>query len=705
MVKKSPARFSRKFYDLGKTLKEGQSLASLGAESGPFAVAFEGLNRIADGMMQQSHDEQTKIVLAEADKAGASEAERAHLESRMVNLRQDDTLAAQAFNKSVQTSYLTRLDLTFEAKTNDIVARHPDDPDAFGNAFDNASGALLKNLPEEWRDTASLEIQGRRNKLMKGVSSTALKKELSEANADLVTAMNTYGGKTSQYWRDGDDVGAFEQGQKYLGALDARTDLSPQQKEAGRLAFEAEGRRHASVGEFDRSLAGGLKSGEQFIKDFRQDKAISDPDEREKIADEMEGRLGDALAKVKAAVATRNAEVKKARADRFATIDKGIFDGGYGLGDLEAEKQSGLFADAPEKHTKFHKAIVTRDKEVAERQERLALVREAMGGTRVLDPGDKKHKKAVNESFKVWAGSPDVVVLPSFERNVLSADMAKKTGIVPEAMKSQLRTGLLGNPEDQVIAADLFTRLEGEGFDATKGLGEREGAKARLLADMTAAGLAPENAVERVDKLTDPANKILMDSRIATFAGITPITPEDVADNFDIWLASEPDVSALDAPALVSEVNTLFERQYRLTGNEKLARSYAMRTIGRTWGVTEADGSKRLMKYPPEAFYRYGDDQAWISHQLVNEVQSSGMWDGSIEDRLVLVSDDTTARQAATDKPTWQVLVMGKDGVFAPVIGDDGRLLRWAPDRKKVSDETIAKLRAERAADETGIVY
>ena len=291
---KSNLTFTRRFTQVAGALSNGTSLAKIGASSGAVPALFEGLNRVGKSIVESEFQERKKAVLEEAAQNGATEAEKAMLENREVQLRDNETLAAEAFNKSVQTAYLTRLDLNVDAAGQDIANRNADDPEAFGAEFDKSTQALVQTLPEEWQNAAKLEMLKRRNKWMSSISRKALEKEASQSNADIGTAMNSYSVTSAQLWRNGDIQGAMEQDKKFKGALDALSNLSAPQKAQGWIKYQTTRRRQATLGDFDRAMVQGLDYAEQYIKDFKADQnGIADPDERGRLANEMKSGLAN----------------------------------------------------------------------------------------------------------------------------------------------------------------------------------------------------------------------------------------------------------------------------------------------------------------------------------------------------------------------------------------------------------------------------
>lgn len=276
--KRSVPRFSRRFYEVGSALRGQQSLASLGSQAGPFAVAFEGLSRIGDSLLKQGQNEQKRKALADADREGMEETEAAFRENRMVQLRQDETLSAQAYNKSVQASYLARLDTSIQGISQFQQARNPQDAGKFTQAFDADAGKLLANVPPEMQATVRMELIKNKGRVLNAINVEVVKQGGLQAQNELLGKMDESSGKWKEsirlsYMFDEDDP-RFEQAMadgaeaqaKFIGALDSLFGVTPEAKAKAMVKVEKDTREEHVRGAFGRAVRAG--HGEKFINEF-----------------------------------------------------------------------------------------------------------------------------------------------------------------------------------------------------------------------------------------------------------------------------------------------------------------------------------------------------------------------------------------------------------------------------------------------------
>jgi len=299
--RKSPLKFSRKFYEIGASLKGKRSLASVGAQEGPFAVAFEALNRVGDSLLERSYDEQKKTAVETGTREGLEETEAALRENRMVQLRQDDTLSAQAFNKSLQSSYLARLDTSIDGLSKFHLAQNSNDSEKFTRGFDADARKLLETLPPEWQATVKMELVKRKGRALSNIDVAVMKSESQRADTELLGKMDESSGRwleaiRQSYSLDESDpaygqavADMAENRGKFIGALDGLFGVPPETKRKALAVAEKKSRTEHVKGAFGRAYRAG--HGDKFIAEFTKsglDDDGFDPIERRAMAKTLE---------------------------------------------------------------------------------------------------------------------------------------------------------------------------------------------------------------------------------------------------------------------------------------------------------------------------------------------------------------------------------------------------------------------------------
>jgi len=295
--KSSVPRYTRQYQSVGpwSGLRDGGSFAAIGAQGGPQAVLFEGLDRVANVLIDRAHEERVQQVTAEARTKGLSDAEAIARGGLAVQLREDETLAAQAYNEALKEGYLASLDTMVSEKANQMFLEHGNDPEAFDQRWEAMTSNLSEKLPQAWRPALRLELNRRKVRYTTEIASKVHAEALAGANADLLRGHVLAEQQAFRYWRAGNPEFAAEQEGKFRHFLDKRTDLTPQDKEKALLNYERRRRGETVLGEFERSMAGGLGQAETFLTEFKETTAKTlGQDEGEALTDAMDEALKEA---------------------------------------------------------------------------------------------------------------------------------------------------------------------------------------------------------------------------------------------------------------------------------------------------------------------------------------------------------------------------------------------------------------------------
>lgn len=302
---------------LATALTTGPSLAAVGAAGGGKAVTLAALERLSTGMIQTGLETQADLARTEAATNAARDAEAAFDEQgrpRGLAVRGDGTIYGQAYDKAMVTGYLARLDLGAAKFADELTLAHPDDPAQWQAKWVQRGQEWIATLPADMQPDARLAWEQKGLRPWSQVNLAAHKKTLDEANATLIESADRQATEAAAFWRQGRLSDAAEASVKWVQALDARTDLSPQQKAKARLDFEDDGRRHAVLGHFDRAKQGGSGKADKFIADFLKPGAHPEihPDLKTKIGAEMTRDLAELRAEHRLAVADLHEQARDA---------------------------------------------------------------------------------------------------------------------------------------------------------------------------------------------------------------------------------------------------------------------------------------------------------------------------------------------------------------------------------------------------------
>ncbi len=327
------------------------------------------------------------------------------------------------------------------------------------------------------------------------------------------------------------------------------------------------------------------------------------------------------------------------------------------------------------------KALNKKRSDIAERQSGMLRVSVAMTGEGPpLDPTDKDNQKAVDDFWtRETAGALSKLPPEEAMKQLPStiSNFVKRSGMVPSAIKSLIRTTSAESNIDQfVLASQAVSALRREG--KLSGLNKEDIAPHLVAADLMEAGIDPREAAKRSALLTDVNNEPLRVARKAELKKAKPDHKDTIEEAYglDDWFyATSGSGGALERAT--SDYKRLYEDWYLRTGNEEIASDMATKDMSNKWGVSKLTGSNRLMAYSPEAAYGHmgdGNDSEWMEEQLKSDLKDKVSED--LQENMILSFVPGTE-----NNPLYHVLVVDGDGVLNTVQdqGSKDGLLRWYP--------------------------
>jgi len=385
----------------------------------------------------------------------------------------------------------------------------------------------------------------------------------------------------------------------------------------------------------------------------------------------------------------RKAVVARAMSDLEIAVSRGE----KGVGDVEEAYSGGRGWLSAAKRTQLIKQADKVEKEQTERHNAIGRVQLALDGMAPAlngkEPDDRKAVDAYFEKvFKPSLTEQSEDEQSEDEQPEALVNFIASVGMIPSEVKGATRTALInGETRDRVQSAALLAQIEQRNPLLLEGFGATERRFAAQINRLRNAGVPAQRAVEMAEAALK-ADPVERDARAARLRyerlldTADEVVKNEMADGF--WGFGEAEVG----DAVVGEYRVLFREHFLATGDAEDAKKLTVSDLKRVWGVTEVGGDKRLMKYPPEnyglAVMDADDNAEWMSNQLKEDLRSAG-----IEGVPILVSDVTTPKQQ-----TWAVMVE-RDGLIEPLIGDDGAPVRWRPDWKTSPDREMLKKRIE----------
>lgn len=400
------------------------------------------------------------------------------------------------------------------------------------------------------------------------------------------------------------------------------------------------------------------------------------------------------------------------------------------------QSQEGFKAQLGQLRVRAEKALVKHQ----ERQQENEMMQGVLTGRIKVSPHDtpfmKKYDKAFNNRF-----GADLNLLGDTPEAALGLQIAKAKAPFPKRIMQSLQ-GSMENPDPEVQLkayqyADKLERANPTGFAAGTN-GEKLGDKLAWFRRNAEFG-GGINAIQRMNAMNERSAK--MNKEQIKAEGIKLSKDLDENTHFESvfetevlgWNAELPVTKRLQAQ-MMSEYKQLVMEGFSVHANADRAKAEAMRNISKIYGASEIDGTRRIMKYPPEGFIAPTEIEH-VQEQLGEARQEAvtrakpliDAWrkQGWVPDgEPVIVSDEYTRRQAdawaqgATHEesvvmfpgtsapmktrsvPTWRfaIPVRREDGTKAVFKLDDRFAVDGLEQRKFDNDESVrarAKARFE----------
>lgn len=325
-------------------------------------------------------------------------------------------------------------------------------------------------------------------------------------------------------------------------------------------------------------------------------------------------------------------------------------------------------------------------------------------GSLLIDPKNKAERSQVNTYFDEVV-TPQTDNMNSSERNDVVVDFVNRVGVLPSTVKGIIRSSMRnGSVENQTMAADLISKVQESKPQALAELDGSDVSYALMLTKNLRGGLTPDEAVAQTKLEFNPIQSDLISLRKKDFKDLElQIDSEkDLKSEFarrpwsrvfinQTQLSGSKDNFDQTRIDYISE----YERQYVLTGDQKVSQERASTIIGRQYGVTEVSGTPRVIKYPPENYYAVeGLSNEWMSKQMVKDVRTTLGKEVTKED-IALVADTQTSREVSSHTdPSYSVLIRNDRGEYEPAQKDN-RLMRFKFDSSIPVAEHNAEIKRE----------
>ena len=450
-------------------------------------------------------------------------------------------------------------------------------------------------------------------------------------------------------------------------------------------------------------IATSFKSSLEGLPDDERAKAILqisktdieglDINEKQKVVNQLNAFDNQMRAVNEQAFAKEKANQELGKARKAADLEIRTSRGQASYDEITRMEQNQTIS--PDQKASLFKMLDAKNKERMADAAKLEKVAQALQGNGYLDPKDDK--EAIDFTY-INAVKPQMQNLAPDAQKEMLVNFINKTGVVPDQMQSQLR-GVFrgGTSENKVFYADLVGRIQEQKPEALNDIEDKDIAQAVMINELVKSGtpnLEAVTLVEDMRKSINPARLQILKTELSEARGKSTVADRlaKAKKPFSNWFGRAP--SLPDDPqlgynqALLNDYERTYESWYNYTnGDAKIAEDQTAKSLNRLWGVSEINGSKRLVKYPVEKAYP-NIEPAELRKRLVADVKAIEKYKDINEEDIAITLSMDTARLWDTGTPAYPVVIKDKNGVFRDVLDND--LDAWTPGKNSDIQKEIA---------------
>ncbi len=555
------------------------------------------------------------------------------------------TAYSEAFNTAGFASYLSKTATDIDATVDRIEQETQGDSASYAAKVAGFSKGLLSGVPKELMPRVELMLQARTAAGSTRVRAQEMEDTRQKQHADFLEGMDA---RASLAMKSLDGP----LGDASLVSLVTDNDLQADAlvKDHVITATQAQQYKQAFKQKLDQALAGSklMFAVDGLMSATRQDveagdRAVRDLEARTDLDSHDKRVIIDEFQKQRT-----NFEYAQSRAymPQSTALAQSLASGAYGP-ELEHEARR-LYRAGAISSAEFEAHMVgsaRNEQKAIEDGADINAVEHALNDGHGLDPTNEKQRKAADKLFQqltTTAGTP-----PGSDRWQIGAiEFARRANVLPESAQSWARVNLLSrDPNAASVAASFMKRVEDANPLANP---YNDDPKLATLVDRLntnlANGLSPQNAYELALKswnMTDEQRNVIKERYRADKVGQGNAdalrSALNGSDKFDPSVFSSAPSASI---AMQAEYDSLVEQYFAATGgNTKQARDLAFRALSSLWGVSEVNGSREVMKYPPEL---YGLPPAFVRTDIAQTLHDAGV--AVAQDSVRLVPNAATER-------------------------------------------------------------
>jgi hypothetical protein len=641
--------------------------ATLSSIANPETERAQATQRLAESFRTAGELGRVTYERQRVEQAKIDAAEQEFVPGAPLGNLSPTTAYGRAFNQANEAGYIAATKNAYMDRIDQLSREYASDPEGFTQMTDSYRQSMIDNLPPEIRTQVAFDFDQTRNSNLFSIRDTAAKNAIAATTAELSRTGDIYLGEVAKGARNADQKYLAYQSEEYRKNIIEPLIANGMKKEANVALANLQNAiiENTYLGEYERAEQAG--TGAQFITDFMtKPPAGLSLDEVDALSTKMTtlNKRYRTLEAAKQADMTTEQELQLSK--DLADIQSGRLVGQPAIDKLDGYLKKGQILRST--HTSNLAAMQKAEDELAAKQRKYQQVSQNIG----TGNGAFVEQKDADEYYEEHY-VPKVAATDPATRKEADINLVRNLKKVPAKMKTDLNALVASQNPDNIALAAQYA----DGMDDIPGLLDSTFDKNQQAMMETVVSLLPNmkpnEAVQLAQKITDPRDKARIDAITEQLKDRKyDDYQSEVKDEMDGWLWFGPDVKSFNQDQMTSEYKSTYEA-FRKSGLEhSAAKNKAVKTLQRNW--KEFNGY--IMRYSPADFYAVNGKTDYIMKQLVKDVATETVGATPIpKDKLFLVSDEVTSREASTGKPSYRVFYETEDGGVVPMVG-----FRWTPD-------------------------
>jgi hypothetical protein len=495
-----------------------------------------------------------------------------------------------------------------------------------------------------------------------------------------------------------DDVDAM------IDAAGLPLDMADRQRSAARAQLA----RSAVYGQIETNPGGVLKQ----LQGGQWD-AYLDPDNKIAAVNAAQGEIKRRESEARANAAAAQADALAGLAVRINQFGNGQGDD-VSQADLDSVKGKVKPSAWASVQMAYDDARARRDKDGAERVNVAEIIQ--AGGH--VDPGNEKQVKAYDRFFKADV-LPRLAAAANGDSAKFNASVVQfvgQQGVVPETLKSSIRTNLRsGTPDQRIAATQLLDQLKSLNPQIINDFSEDEIRFGSLLSASVDRGMNPTEAARSADEVmrTPKASRQALDQAygdLTKVKGLDGTTRQErwLKEQFAGWWRWSSSINVL--PSVAAEADEVVRNEFLRNGGDlDAARISAKDILSARFGVSEVNGAPQVMRNPPEQHYEFpgrapAEVAKAIRDEAIADISAGGLKDPNNPfnpDTVRLQPYPIIGRTSPGGKPVYALQVKDAAGRWHtqietnPKSVDYGNPKPWYPSLEKLRTEQAATVKAK----------